>query len=236
MLVGPTCDTIEADLSRPVRSVEEEENPVSDPQPTTYPGIDPLCKGKPTLALPRDGICFWYEEGEIREGQGLRITRVGANRAPGCLHDSVKNHYELNREGSIFRKHLGGALMARDGEAASEIKEWGKARRSERFNDQKFHQYEARVTVEVKRGTYRVLNVDNAHERRQLKEKLIAIFSHCNHCRPSKEWLGNHAYRNKIRQSGLWNVRHVCSVNEFRSGDLSRLQQLVNETLVLCQA
>lgn len=186
---------------------------------------------KPKYDVPQNGIYFWYEKGEIRRGGGQRVTRVGTHKKPNRLHARIKEHYGLNREGSAFRKHLGGAIMGRNQEPVSEIKEWYKARRSPCFNDQKFRSYEAQVTAQAKLGNYRVLKVDDSNERMQLEEKLIALFSHCNHCRPSKNWLGNHAYRKEIRDSGLWNVEYVCSPNEFRQSDLPRLKQLIDETL-----
>ena len=189
-----------------------------------------LRKEKPEYDVSQNGIYFWYEKGEIRQGGGQRVTRVGTHEKPNRLHARIKEHYGLNREGSVFRKHLGGAIMGQNREPESEIKEWYKARRSLRFNDQKFRNCETQITAQAKLGNYRVLKVDDPNERLQLEEKLIALFSHCKYCRPSENWLGNHAYRKEIRDSGLWNVDHVCSLNEFAQSHVPRLKQLVNET------
>jgi hypothetical protein len=190
-----------------------------------------LFSTKPSRAIPRDGIYFWYEVGELRQGQGQRVTRVGTHIKPSRLHDRIKEHYGPNREGSAFRRHLGGALMIKKGEPKSEVQEWYKARESPRFNASKFKKYETQVTQEANNGTYRVLKVRDAQERLELEEKLIALFSHCDHCRPSDTWLGNYAHRPEIRQAGLWNVQHTRSENEFLRSDISRLMQLVTETL-----
>lgn len=192
-----------------------------------------LRKEKPGYNVPKNGIYFWHEEGEIRQGDGQRITRIGTNEKPNRLHARIKEHYCLNREGSSFRKHLGGAIMRRAQEPESEINEWYKKRKkSLRFNDQKFRDYEVQVNDQAKLGGYRVLMVDDLNERLQLEEKMISLFSHCKHCRPSKNWLGNQAYRKEIRDSGLWNVDYVYSKNEFAQSDLLRLKQLVDETLI----
>jgi hypothetical protein len=193
-----------------------------------------LRRGKPTSDLPKNGVYFWYEEGEIRVHERLRVTRVGINEKPSRLHERIKQHFGNNREGSAFRKHLGGSLMGRNGESASEIKEWYKARKSPRFNDPKFRYYESLVTNQAQFGCYRVLKVDDDSERMILEEKLIALFSKCNHCRPSTAWLGNWAFRREIRDSGLWNVEHTFSINEFTEEDLPRLRRLVTETLKIC--
>ena len=199
---------------------------------TIHQEIDrlPVFKTKSTSisTVPKDGIYFWYEDGEMRMGnRGQRVTRVGINERPGRLHGRIKEHYGQNREGSTFRKHLGGALLAKDGEPESEIKEWYRARRSARFKDSKFCKYEGLVTQQAELGSYRVLRVTSISEREELEERLIAIFSHCSHCSPSDSWLGTHAYRNEIRLSGLWNVEYVCSTNEFQNQDLLRLRKRV---------
>jgi len=193
----------------------------------------PLRKGKPRYDVPQNGLYFWYEEGEIRERSGQRITRVGTHKKTNRLHARINEHFgSVSREGSVFRKHLGGALMRLNGEPESEVEMWYRKRKGNpRFNDPRFRNYERQVTDQAKAGSYRVLKVDDPNERLQLEEKLIALFSHCKHCRPSGNWLGNYAYRKEICDSGLWNIDHVYSLNEFTQSDLPRLKQLVDETL-----
>ena len=186
----------------------------------------------PTEAVPKDGIYLWYEAGEVRQGQRQRITRVGTHREPDRLRKRLTLHYSADRDRSVFRRHVGAALMNKDRQPESEIQEWYKARGSPLFSHQRFQQYEDRVDREIKRGTYRVLRVDDRAERLELEGKLIALISRCEHCRPSRTWLGNHAYRAQIRKSGLWNVDHVFSENECQADDLARLEQLVLATVV----
>ncbi len=190
-----------------------------------------LKKEKPSHNVSQNGIYFWQEEGEFIKGDGYRITRIGINEKPNRLHGRIKEHYSNNREGSTFRKHLGAAIMGRDQELECEINEWYKARKSFRFYDKKFIAYEAQVTNQAKLGGYRVLKVDDQNERRQLEEKLIALLSHCKHCKPSKNWLGNHAYRQNIRDSGLWNIKYVYSMDKFALSDLFQLTRLIEITL-----
>lgn len=185
----------------------------------------------PGKDTPNNGIYFWYEKGEIRQGGGQRVTRVGTHIKQNRLRDRIRQHYNSNREASVFRKHIGGALMQLSNEPESEIKEWYKARRSTRFKDPKFQKYEELVTKQIKSGSYRILKVEDPNTRIQLEEKLIALFSHCNHCKPSKNWLGNHAYRQEVRKSGLWNTEHTNSTNQLTQKDLPLLKQLINQTL-----
>jgi len=190
----------------------------------------PPLRGKPCAALPRDGVYFWYENGETRQGHGPRVTRVGTHTSPGRLLARIREHFGSNREGSVFRRHVGAALMARNGEAEQDIREWARGPRSAGFRDERFEEYELRVTAQSHLGLYRVLKVDEPRERLELEEKLVALFSHCAHCLASPDWLGRWAPRQEIRRSGLWNVRYVWSPNELKSTDLERLQQLVDET------
>ena len=193
----------------------------------------PLRKGKPGYNVPKNELYFWYEEGEIHQTGGQRITRVGTHRKTNRLYARINEHFgSVPREGSVFRKHLGGALMRLNEEPEPEVEVWYRKRKGNpRFNDPKFRNYEKQVTDQAEVGSYRVLKVGDLNERLQLEEKLIALFSHCKHCRPSENWLGNYAYRKEIHDSGLWNVDHVCSLDEFTQSDLPRLKQLIDETL-----
>jgi len=186
---------------------------------------------KPKNDIPLNGIYFWYEEGEVRKGGMERITRVGTHEKPNRLRGRIMEHYGLNRAGSSFRKHLGGALLGKNEEVESEIKEWYKGRRSQRFHDKKFQNYENSVTAQANLGSYRLLRVDDPNERSLLEEKLISLFSQCKHCLPSNNWLGKYAYRKKIRQSGLWNVGCVGSSTIFTQNDLPILKKLTDFTL-----
>lgn len=193
----------------------------------------PLRKGKPGYDVPKNGLYFWYEKGETRQRGGQRATRVGTHKKANRLHARINEHFgSVPREGSVFRKHLGGALMRLNGEPKSEVEAWYRKRKGNpRFNDPRFRNYEKQVTDQAAVGNYRVLKIDGPNERSQLEEKLISLFSHCKHCRASGNWLGNYAYRKGIRDSGLCNVDHVCSVTEFAQSDLPRLKQLVDRTL-----
>jgi len=58
---------------------------------------------EPSNHLPKNGIYFFYEEGEITPHTGKqRIVRVGTHGASRTLKQRLKNdHYRGNREGSI---------------------------------------------------------------------------------------------------------------------------------------
>jgi len=65
---------------------------------------------EPAVTLPTSGIYFFYEAGEYTSHtHSFRIVRVGTHGAGRTLRQRLNDHYSGNREGSIFRKYLGGA-------------------------------------------------------------------------------------------------------------------------------
>jgi len=59
-------------------------------------------------SLPSGGIYFFYEEGEYCLHTGRqRIVRVGTHGAGRTLKRRLRDHYNGNRKGSVFRKHIG---------------------------------------------------------------------------------------------------------------------------------
>lgn len=123
-----------------------------------------------------------------------------------------------NHRGSIFRLHVGAALLARDrvslptwgvgSSAPPAVRESPIARAAEAAWERKVSEYIGAMTV---------LWVDVPDEpgpksKRALVERnAISLLS--NHLAPieaaSIRWLGHHSPRHDIRRSGLWNLNHV---------------------------
>lgn len=184
--------------------------------------------------VPKNGIYFWYEKGETRNGDGLRVVRIGINKKQDRLYGRINEHYSSSskREGSSFRKDLGAALMFRNRESDIEIMEWRRKRKDNpRFNDQMFNCYENLVNQEIKRFSYCVLKVDDLCERSVLEIQLISLFSNCSHCLPTCTWFGKYSDKQEIRDSGLWNKDYVFCTYKFTECGLDRLKELVDETL-----
>jgi len=185
---------------------------------------------EPSNNLPERGIYFFYEEGEISFHTGkLRIVRVGTHGGKRTLRRRLYEHYNGNREGSIFRKYLGAALLKCSGASESVIKEWRKGRKSQYWKE--FEETERKVS-EILRSKFffRVIRVDDEKERREFEEKIIATLSACPICRPSHEWLGKLVWNLNVRNSGLWNSNFVNSSRRLTKKDLIRLKQLASLT------
>jgi len=188
---------------------------------------------EPSSNLPEKGIYFFYEEGEITPHTGKRrIVRVGTHGTKPAkkirsLRQRLTDHYHGNREGSVFRKHLGSALLKAEGASEDRIKEWLRKRKSLFWKE--FEQTELKVSELLKsKFFFRVIRVDGEEERRIFEEKIIATLSSCPVCKPSEKWLGRFAWSGKVRRSGLWNSDFIDSVARLTEKELKRLEQLAS--------
>jgi len=163
----------------------------------------------------RDGLYFFYEDGERSEHAAHgRVVRVGNHpNKQGGLVSRLKAHYTGNKNSSVFRKFLGGALLRRhDPHSPCLLPSPGKGH-WEKHNAkacQECHPEEREVS-QLLQGSFRfrcVEVVDQA-ERNDLEKVLIATIAACPVCEPSVTWLGRYAYSDKVRSSGLWNSQDV---------------------------
>lgn len=144
----------------------------------------------------------------LKHGSGTRLwTRLSQHK--GQLRSGGGNH-----RGSVFRRHVGRALIERDGldfptwdnrsEAASP-----EVRNSER-------PLEMAVSNTIRGMPFLWLAVEDepgpTSLRGYIERNAIALIS--NYAKPpidppSPSWLGHHCNREKIRRSGMWNSNHV---------------------------
>lgn len=93
------------------------------------------CTGR--MEWPRRGVYFFFEPGEIRGvGTGLRVVRVGTHAVSAgsgtTLWDRLRTHRGAvgrggNHRGSIFRLHLGTALLERGNYPDPVRQSWGRS-------------------------------------------------------------------------------------------------------------
>lgn len=150
-----------------------------------------------------------------------RIVRVGThglnNGSTTTLWKRLHQHRGQasgngNHRGSVFRKHVGRALLARDGVLHPT---WGVRSSADRFVRVEELGLEARVSDYI--GRLRVVVVpildgSGPTSLRGLVERnSIGLLSTEGRLvdSPTSDWLGHHAPAATIGHSGLWNVRHV---------------------------
>lgn len=164
--------------------------------------------------VPSDGVYFMFESGE--EGhEGQRIVRIGSHTGKGNLASRLREHVRLNKDRSIFRKHVGRALLQRDNDPYLAI--WNldltarKAREEygHRIDKTKQASIEGSVSAYIEGNfTVSILAASDSDAACRLEERCIGTVSSCPHCAPSAAWLGRHADP-RIAQSGLWQIMHL---------------------------
>lgn len=176
-----------------------------------------------TVSWPRRGLYFFLEAGEYRKvaTTELRVVRVGTHAvgtgAKSTLWGRLRAHRGDkkgggNHRGSIFRLHVGAALLAA---GRKSLPTWAQgSSASRRVKDS---EYEHERLVSDYLGRMRVLWVGVADEpgprshRAVIERNAIALLSNNLNPidRPSSSWLGRHSPRPEIVSSGLWNLNHV---------------------------
>jgi hypothetical protein len=183
-------------------------------------------------SLPKRGVYFFLEPGEFRAANPKlsRVVRVGTHAvsvgSKATLRGRLKQHLGTkagggNHRGSIFRLHVGAALLARDGIS---VPTWGvgssapaalanseAARIAEAACEKRVSEYIGAMPL------FWVAVPDEPgpeSERLFIERNAIALLS--NRFAPvdgaSTAWLGRFSPRPEIRNSALWNLKHVAEV------------------------
>ncbi len=174
---------------------------------------------------PRRGLYLFFEPGEYRAhtDSQLRIVRVGTHAVStgsvSTLWGRLRAHKGTgdgngNHRGSIFRLHVGSALLAR-GDIAPSVPTWGAGHTAPRSVREAESHIERSVTEYIGAMSILWLNVDDvpgpASDRAYLERNIIALVSNRQQPAdpPSGSWLGRWSPYHAIRESGLWNLRHT---------------------------
>jgi hypothetical protein len=175
----------------------------SNPFPPTADGI------------PSHGIYFVFDSAEPGHG-GLRIVRVGSHTGNGNLSSRLREHVTVNKDRSIFRKHVGRAVLARDSDpylATWNIDFTTRANR-ERYGHLIDREKQKRIEDEVSAYivdhlSFRVIGTPNPQVALQFERLSIATVACCKKCQASAQWLGMFSPIDKVRTTGLWQTQHL---------------------------
>jgi hypothetical protein len=182
------------------------------------------CHGR--MGWPERGVYFFFEPGELRRVASPRVTRIGTHALTATSKATLWGRLAQHRgkgdgggthRGSIFRHHVGGALLRRDGDVFGPVAgTWGKRSSASREVRLAEHTHELEVSTYLRALPFLWVAVDDPPGRdshRGLIERgSIGLLSRRVNPRadpPSASWLGQHALAPEIRTSGLWNVNHV---------------------------
>lgn len=179
---------------------------------------------------PREGIYFFFESGQVRADGGYRVVRVGTHALrPGVkstLWGRLRQHRGRvggrnpgggNHRASIFRGHVGAALIQQDSLPVGLLKSWLGQRLDPAWAAGE-EQLERAVSQHIGAMPFLWLAVPSraggSSDRGFIERNAIALLS----CaagspdKPSGRWLGHHATSGNVRLSGLWNSNHVHEV------------------------
>ena len=202
------------------------------------PGLSRQC--------PKAGVYFFFENGEVRPNGKPRVVRIGTHALTplskttlwGRLrqhlgHTGGSNPGGGNHRGSIFRRHVGSALLNQSGDLQL-LASWMLPSPLPGHLDAE-RALEVRVSRVIRAMPLLWLSVptrpDGTSDRGLLERNLIALLSTLTGGgeEASPSWLGRDAVAPKVRGSSLWNVNHVDDAFEPRTLDL--LQSYARTTL-----
>jgi hypothetical protein len=176
---------------------------------------------------PQRGVYFFFENGERRQNGGEpRVVRVGTHavseKAKSTLWSRLRAHKGRdggkhegggNHRASVFRLHLGTAIINRNGLS---FDSWGQGSSGIAKVRNKEHALEIRVSETIRAMPFLWVKADDEPGpnsiRKYIERNSIALLSNLNTIPidpPSSGWLGQYCSHEKVRQSGLWNVDHT---------------------------
>jgi hypothetical protein len=196
--------------------------------------LEHRCGGRRDLASasanagwPSHGLYFFFEPGETRRDGAPRVVRVGTHAlttssrttlwrrlAQHRGHLAGSNPGGGNHRGSIFRLHVGAALLRRDGAPAALVDSWLAKDPDPDWRDAE-RAHERAVSSRIGSMSLLWLSVpsgpDGSSARRLLERNTIALLSTAagGVDLASSSWLGRHAVNPAIARSSLRNVNHV---------------------------
>ena len=196
------------------------------------------------MRWPDRGVCFFFEPGERRSGAGvgLRVVYVGTHAvtagSKSTLWNRVHQHRGTldplggNHRGSVFRKLVGEATMARTPSVGS--LNWGKKEKKREGDKDSERHLEALVSRRIGQMRLLFLPVEDGPGpgslRAFIKRNIVALLSGFVEGwidPPSPHWLGYHSPSERVRCSGLWNRNYVDDVIDPRFLDV--LHDLVRD-------
>ena len=196
--------------------------------------------GKRTLAeahgrmrWPKRGVYFFFEPGEMRtiSGMGPRVVRIGTHAMTTGSGTSLWNRLRTHRgtlggvdpgggnhRASVFRLHVGKALIQRDQWSEDVTRDWGRDSSAPQQVRKIERPLEHAVSKHVRCMPFLWIGIGDEPGPTSLRgcveRNAIALLSNYNFQdmpidSPSSTWLGRWAASEAVRHSGLWNANHV---------------------------
>jgi hypothetical protein len=183
-----------------------------------------------------DGLYFFYEKEEISpHAPAGRIVRVGNHpRSDGTLVRRLKQHYRGRKNGSVFRRYLGGALIRLDTPQSPcllpgpGLGHWEKQHANTCTSCDPIEKQVS--TVLCSRFSFKCVEISTRQVRNHFEGLIIATLANCRTCDPSPGWLGRHAYSALVQRTGLCNSDFVNGP-PLQDADFKEFDVMVNDTI-----
>jgi hypothetical protein len=164
--------------------------------------------------IPENGIYVKFEKGEEHNGLD-RIVRVGTDTGENNLKKRLFEHFITeNKNRSIFRKNIGRALLNKENNSYLKYWELDTTSKADKEKNLKLLDldFEAKLEKEISNYiktnfSFCVFRVETKEQRVFWESKLISTLAF--NTSPSSNWLGNFSTKEKIKQSGLWQVQQL---------------------------
>ncbi|MEN6326010.1 MAG: DUF6884 domain-containing protein [Syntrophomonas sp.] len=154
-----------------------------------------------------NGIYIMFEKGQ-KYGELDRIVRVGTHTSDDRLKSRLKDHFiRRNKDGSIFRKNIGKALLNNKNDSYLNI--WSldtsKPINKDFIDEVKQAEIENSVSEYLCNNiTFVCFPVSKKEDRLRIEEALISLLNKSGDFYPDNNWLGKFSPVSKICESGLW--------------------------------
>lgn len=178
--------------------------------------------------IPKNGIYIIFEKGEKFEDMD-RIVRVGTHTGDNQLLSRLKQHFiHENKNRSIFRKNIGRCLLNGGSKNLANqdyIKAWDldTTERKGREEKQKLIDVDFEKSLEKAISDYiqnnlsfTVFEVADKKQRLFWEQRITSTLSNATKSggiKTSENWLGNVSTKDKIKESGLWQVQELFKEN-----------------------
>ena len=197
-------------------------------------GTRTLSTASGRMHWPQRGVYFFFEPGETRStsGAGYRMVRIETHgliqNSKSTLWGRLRQYKGFtngqfpngdNHRGSVFRHHVGTALIKRDQWDKDVARTWGIGNTAPKYIRENEYPLEREVSRHIRSMPFMWLAVDDDpgpdSMRGYIERNTIALLSNFNRQNnpidpPSETWLGNWAAHTYILKSGFWNINHVA--------------------------
>lgn len=166
--------------------------------------------------IPRNGIYVIFEKGETFNDID-RIVRVGTHTGEKQLRSRLNQHFvKENKNRSIFRKNIGRCFLNKEKNQYLDLWELDITSKADKDKNLKLldldfeKKLEKRISEYIQTNlSFCVFQVDTKEQRLFWESKIVSTLAKSNELIPSTNWLGNYSTKDKIKQSGLWQVNEL---------------------------